>query len=62
VWIGSGAIVTDGVTIGRGAVIAAGAVVTRDVPEHTVAAGAPARPVREVGDPNRRPTDATVYF
>lgn len=62
VWIGSGAIVTDGVTIGRGAVIAAGAVVTRDVPEYTVAAGAPARPIREVGHSNRRPTDATVYF
>jgi acetyltransferase-like isoleucine patch superfamily enzyme len=63
VWIGAGAIVTDGVTIGRGAVVAAGAVVTRDVPPRTVAAGSPARVVREVGDPARRPSsDTPVYF
>jgi acetyltransferase-like isoleucine patch superfamily enzyme len=62
VWIGSGAIITDGVTIGRGAVVAAGAVVTRDVAEYTVVAGSPARPVRDVGDPNRRPTDSPIYF
>jgi len=37
VWLGSAAIVTDGVRIGQGAVIAAGAVVTKDVPPHTVA-------------------------
>ena len=63
VWIGAGAIVTDGVTIGRGAVVAAGAVVTRDVPPRTVAAGSPARVVREVGDPAGRPSsDTPVYF
>jgi acetyltransferase-like isoleucine patch superfamily enzyme len=50
VWIGSGAIVTDGVTIGRGSVVAAGSVVTRDIPPHTVVAGAPARVIRQVGD------------
>jgi acetyltransferase-like isoleucine patch superfamily enzyme len=48
VWLGAGAIVTDGVRIGRGAVIAAGAVVTRDVPEHTLAAGIPAHPIRDI--------------
>ncbi len=48
VWIGAGAIITDGVRIGQGAVIGAGAVVTRDVPPHTVAAGAPARVVKEI--------------
>ena len=62
VWIGSGAVVTDGVTIGQGAVVAAGAVVTRDVAAHTVVAGAPARPIRDVGDPNRRPSDSPVYY
>jgi acetyltransferase-like isoleucine patch superfamily enzyme len=48
VWIGSGAIITDGVRVGRGAVVAAGAVVTEDVPPHSVAAGVPARVVREI--------------
>ena len=48
VWIGSGAIITDGVRVGKGAVVAAGAVVTEDVPPHTVAAGVPARVVREI--------------
>ncbi len=48
VWIGAGAIVLPNVTIGRGAVIAAGAVVTSDVPEFTVAGGIPARTIAEV--------------
>lgn len=48
VWLGAGAIVTDGVRIGQGSVVAAGAVVTLDVPPHTVVAGVPARPVRTV--------------
>jgi maltose O-acetyltransferase len=46
VWIGSRAIILPGVTIGRGAVVAAGAVVTKDVPPLTVVAGNPARFVR----------------
>jgi acetyltransferase-like isoleucine patch superfamily enzyme len=48
VWLGSAAVVTDGVHIGRGAVIAAGAVVTHDVPAHTVVGGVPARVLREI--------------
>lgn len=48
VWIGSGAIIVDGVRVGKGAVVAAGAVVTEDVPPHAVAAGVPARVVREI--------------
>lgn len=48
VWVGSGAIITDGVRVGKGAVVAAGAVVTEDVPPHSVAAGVPAKVVREI--------------
>lgn len=47
VWIGAGAIILKGVTIGDGAVIAAGAVVIRDVPPRCLAAGNPARVVKE---------------
>lgn len=43
VWIGYGAIVLSGLTIGRSSVIAAGSIVTRDVPENSIVAGIPAR-------------------
>ena len=46
VWIGHGAIVLPGRSIGDGAVVAAGAVVTKDVPAYTIVAGNPARPIR----------------
>jgi acetyltransferase-like isoleucine patch superfamily enzyme len=46
-WIGGGAAVLDGVTVGRGAVVGANAVVTRDVPPHTVVVGSPARVVKD---------------
>jgi acetyltransferase-like isoleucine patch superfamily enzyme len=45
-WIGSRAIILKGVTIGRGSIVAAGAVVTKSVPPYTVAAGVPARVVK----------------
>jgi acetyltransferase-like isoleucine patch superfamily enzyme len=61
VWIGAGAIVTDGVRIGQGAVVAAGAVVTQDVPPHTVVAGVPARVVKAIrGD--GPPPEAQVFY
>ncbi len=47
-WIGFGAIILKGVTIGEGAVVAAGSVVTKDIPPYTIAAGNPARVVREL--------------
>jgi len=46
VWIGFGALILPGVTIGRKAVIGAGSVVTRDIPPFTICAGNPCRPVK----------------
>jgi len=50
VWIGAGAIITDGVRICKGAVVAAGAVVTQDVSPYTVVGGTPARVLRKIGE------------
>jgi acetyltransferase-like isoleucine patch superfamily enzyme len=47
VWIGARCIVNKGVTIGDGAIIAAGSVVTKDVPSNVIAAGVPAKVIRE---------------
>ncbi|MET7459416.1 acyltransferase [Nonomuraea sp. NPDC005501] len=47
VWIGSNAVIVDGVTIGSHAVVGAGSVVTKDVPEWAVVAGNPARFIRD---------------
>lgn len=46
VWIGANAVILDGVTIKKGAVIGAGSVVTRDVPEYSIVVGNPAKIVR----------------
>lgn len=48
VWIGGGAIICPGVTIGSRSVIGAGSVVTRDVPEDSLAVGNPARVIRRI--------------
>ncbi|MBW4484852.1 MAG: hypothetical protein KME14_20135 [Tildeniella torsiva UHER 1998/13D] len=42
-WIGSGAKILDGVTIGYGSAVGAGAVVTKDIPPYSVAVGVPAK-------------------
>lgn len=47
VWIGYGAIVLDGVKIGRGGVVAAGAVVANDVEPYTIVGGVPAKPIKK---------------
>jgi len=48
VWIGCRSILLKGITIGEGAVIAAGSVVTKDVPPYTLVAGNPAREIKKV--------------
>ena len=50
-WIGAGAIIMPGVTIGEGAVVAAGSIVTKDVVPRMIVAGNPAREVRSVDHP-----------
>jgi lipopolysaccharide O-acetyltransferase len=55
-WIGENVVVLPGVTIGRGAVVGANSVVSSDVPERSVAVGAPARVVRTLaGDADEKP-------
>lgn len=48
VWIGANATITKGVTIGRGSVVAAGAVVNQNVPENTIVAGIPAKVIKKL--------------
>ena len=49
VWCGANVVITSGVTIGERCVIGANAVVTGDLPPHSIAAGAPARVIRTIG-------------
>lgn len=48
VWIGANAVILPGVTIGRHVVVAAGAVVTKDVPPHSLVAGVPAKLIKQI--------------
>ena len=56
-WIGAGALIMPGVTIGDNTVIGAGSVVTRDIPSNVVAVGNPCKVMREIGD-----HDKEYYF
>ena len=49
-WIGAGATVLAGVTVGENAIVAAGSVVTKDVPANTIVAGVPAKIVKTIGE------------
>ena len=46
VWLGSNSVIVAGVKIGDGSIIAAGSVVTKDIPEYTIAGGIPAKPIK----------------
>jgi len=48
VWIGAGAIIMPDITIGQGAVVGAGAVVTKNVPPYTIVVGVPAKPIKRI--------------
>ena len=48
VWIGANAVVLPGVTIGKHSVVAAGAIVTKDVPPHSLVAGVPAKIIKSI--------------
>ena len=54
VWIGSGAQIMPGITIGDNTVIGSGSVVTKDIPANVVAMGVPCRVIREIGEKDRR--------
>ena len=56
-WIGAGALIMPGVTIGDNSVIGAGSVVTKDIPANVVAVGNPCRVMREIGE-----HDKEYYF
>lgn len=47
-WIGARATILPGVTVGEGAIVASGAVVSKDVPPHTAVGGVPARVIKEI--------------
>lgn len=49
-WVGANCVLLPGVTVGEGAVVGAGSIVARDVPPHCVAAGNPARVIRQLAD------------
>ncbi len=53
VWIAAGATIIGGVTVGENAVVAAGSVVTKDVPRNTLVGGNPARVIRSIGKDER---------
>jgi galactoside O-acetyltransferase len=54
VWIGAGAIILPGVTVGAGSIVGAGSVVTANVPANVVVAGTPARIIRAIDDSDRQ--------
>jgi acetyltransferase-like isoleucine patch superfamily enzyme len=48
-WIGAGVTILPGVTVGENAIVAAGAVVSKDVPDNTIVGGIPAKLIKTIG-------------
>ncbi len=61
-WIGAGAILLDGVTIGRGSCVGAGAIVTKSIPPHSLALGVPAKVVRNLLDNPLPPPTSPIFY
>ncbi|GAM66226.1 acetyltransferase sypM [Vibrio sp. JCM 19236] len=57
-WLGSNVIVKSGVTIGKGAIVAAGSVVTKDIPDYVIAAGNPAKVIKDISGEQKEAQDA----
>jgi acetyltransferase-like isoleucine patch superfamily enzyme len=60
VWCGANVVITSGVTIGRRCVIGANSVVTQDLPDYTIAAGVPAKPLRRINYAAPEPAPPTA--
>lgn len=59
-WIATGAIILAGVTVGKGSIVSAGAVITKDVPPYTIVGGGPAKVIGQVGSLKRPAEEAHV--
>jgi acetyltransferase-like isoleucine patch superfamily enzyme len=62
VWLGAGAIITDGVCVGHHSIVAAGAVVTKNVDPYTVVGGVPAQVISHVGSTKQTSKDRKIYY
>lgn len=62
VWLGANVTVVDGVTVGRGSIIGAGSVVTKDIPPYSIAVGTPAKPIKSRQDLDLSAFEAAEVF
>ncbi len=64
VWLGSNVVVVDGVTIGKGSIVGAGAVVTKSLPPYSLAVGVPAKVIGDRRDPDmaKKLENANIHF
>lgn len=61
VWIGGSASILPGVTVGENSIVAAGAVVTKDVPNNTIVGGNPARVIRKIGEKDKEKWEKAMH-